>query len=209
MRSKKILGEDYVNLKNKKVIIIGAGGTGNFVAQLLSKYPIEITIYDGDFVEESNLERQIIFNKKDIGKSKSKVLGEKLEINFLEEFVDEKNILKIINEKSDLVIDCTDNIISRNLFNIKFKKKQNWIHTAVIKNIGQVLFVKKEGPFIDKLINGKKDFECIGVGVMNSAVATIGAITSSVAIDFLAKNKIEKKLIRINLDNYEILKLKI
>jgi len=214
LRSKKLLGNDYDNFKNKRIAIIGAGGTGNFITQLISKYPLkEIIIFDGDKIEKSNLERQVIFSKEDIGKNKAKILAKKLDslnnIKYEETFIDNKNIKELIKEEFDLIIDCTDNISTRNLLNKNCKIRQNWIHTAVIKNIGQVFFVKKEGPFIEKLIKNKKELKCVDEGVLNSAVAIIGAIAVSMIVDFFTKERIEEKMVRINLNTFEILKIKI
>lgn len=199
--------ESFNNLKNKTIAVIGAGGTGNFVCQLLSKYPLKVTVFDGDFIEESNLERQVLFLETDVGKSKALVLGHFLAIDFVHDYICKENISELF--KFDLVIDATDNMETRMLLNENLKGKVNWIHTAVVKNHGQLFFVKKEGPYIDKLVSNKKDLKCAEVGVRNSAVATIGAFAVNLAIDYLAKNKIEEKLIRIDLDSYEILKLKL
>ena len=83
-----------------------------FVAQLLSKYPIDLVVMDGDFVEESNLERQVLFDYSDVGKLKVNVAKAKLGVEVIPEFLDENNI-----PEADLLIDCTDNFETRKIIN--------------------------------------------------------------------------------------------
>ena len=72
-------------LKQRKLLIIGAGGIGSYLASFLERISEErqalydITIYDDDKVEEKNLSYQN-FNVEDIGKSKVRVLGNKIGI---------------------------------------------------------------------------------------------------------------------------------
>ena len=72
-------------LKQRKLLIIGAGGIGSYLASFLERISQErqalydITIYDDDKVEEKNLSYQN-FNVEDIGKSKVRVLGNKIGI---------------------------------------------------------------------------------------------------------------------------------
>jgi adenylyltransferase/sulfurtransferase len=69
----KEIGKKKLKLLNKmKIFVIGAGGLGNPLLQYLSRFNLkQITIIDYDIVEKSNLERQILFNKKDINKAKA------------------------------------------------------------------------------------------------------------------------------------------
>lgn len=60
------------NLKNTTVIIIGCGGIGNFLSYSLATFtPEKMLLIDGDKIENSNLNRQLLFTTKDIGYSKA------------------------------------------------------------------------------------------------------------------------------------------
>src|SRR5574337_2128534 len=66
-------------LKQAKVLVIGAGGLGCPVLEYLAAAGVgHIGIMDDDKVDESNLQRQILYSTEDIGKYKAKVAKEKL-----------------------------------------------------------------------------------------------------------------------------------
>ncbi len=61
--------------------IVGAGGIGNFMSYALAMHPVKgLYITDFDIVEESNLNRQILFTQKDVGKRKASLLSERLSL---------------------------------------------------------------------------------------------------------------------------------
>src|ERR1700712_554948 len=71
--------EGQEKLKAAKVLVIGAGGLGCPVLQYLTAAGVgTIGILDFDVVDESNLQRQVLFNTDDIGKSKAETAGKKL-----------------------------------------------------------------------------------------------------------------------------------
>ena len=120
-------------ISSSKVFIVGAGGLGCPVADLLCRAGVgEIGIIDFDRVSLSNLNRQTLFNTSDVNKFKVEVLKKKLKkinpeikINIFKKKIDKKNIDNLIL-KYQIVIDATDNFETKFLLNekcIKFKKK--------------------------------------------------------------------------------------
>jgi molybdopterin/thiamine biosynthesis adenylyltransferase/rhodanese-related sulfurtransferase len=107
-----------------KVLVIGAGGLGCPVLQYLAGAGVgTIAIADSDRVALSNLQRQVLFDVDDIGKSKADSAVTHLRkrnpgISFIAipERVTNTNALRLL-EKFDLVVDCTDNFVSRYLIN--------------------------------------------------------------------------------------------
>lgn len=66
-------------LKKAKILILGCGGIGSHVAWNMAALGIgHIYLVDGDCVEESNLNRQLLYDMDDIGKAKALTLGQKL-----------------------------------------------------------------------------------------------------------------------------------
>src|SRR3989338_6907801 len=70
-------------LQNKKVAIVGVGALGTMAAELLTRAGVgSLILIDRDMVEESNLQRQTLFDEKDIGKNKATAAEKRIkEIN--------------------------------------------------------------------------------------------------------------------------------
>ena len=109
---------------NAKVLCIGAGGLGSPTIMYLAAAGVgEIGIVDFDRVDVSNLQRQIIHTQSDLGKSKAQSAKEKvialnpaIKVNLHEVRLDVSNALEILNGY-DLIIDGTDNFVTRYLIN--------------------------------------------------------------------------------------------
>lgn len=67
-----LIGEENLKkIKNTNILLIGIGGVGGFTLEALVRSGFQnITIIDGDTIDESNLNRQIITNNKNIGNLK-------------------------------------------------------------------------------------------------------------------------------------------
>ena len=104
------------NWKNSKVAIIGLGGQGAIIAQLLSAIGIcQITVVDGDKVELSNLTRQFVYKEKDIGANKVDVMGRELHTqnsntNYrgIKKYITRLSEMRNVFQGQDLVILCAD-----------------------------------------------------------------------------------------------------
>ncbi|HRG59484.1 MAG TPA: HesA/MoeB/ThiF family protein [Bacteroidia bacterium] len=111
-------------LTNASVLVIGAGGLGCPAILYLAAAGIgKIGIVDGDLIHISNLNRQIIYQENDIGKSKSLVATQHVKqkyqdisVEAFDTFLNNKNALTII-EKYDVVLDCCDNFSTRYMIN--------------------------------------------------------------------------------------------
>jgi molybdopterin/thiamine biosynthesis adenylyltransferase len=111
-------------LKHAKVIVIGAGGLGCPVLQYLTVAGVgKISIVEFDMVDESNLQRQVLYGSSDVGKLKSIIAKNRLEhLNSLGEFgvinlrLDSSNALNLLKDY-DVVVDATDNLETRYLIN--------------------------------------------------------------------------------------------
>lgn len=107
-----------------KVLIIGAGGLGCPVLQYLAAAGVgTIGVADSDLVELSNLQRQVLYDVDDIGKLKAECAISHLrkrnpgiQFSAIPERVTPTNALSIM-EKYDVVLDCTDNFVSRYIIN--------------------------------------------------------------------------------------------
>lgn len=142
-------------LKRAKVLVVGAGGLGCAVLQYLTAAGIgKIGIAEFDNVDESNLQRQVLYGSDDLSKLKSIIAKNRLEI--LNSFVEidihnlqikASNALKIM-ERYDIIIDATDNFEARYVISdscVKLKKPM--IHGSIYKYEGTVsVFNYRGGP---------------------------------------------------------------
>ena len=121
---KEIGYEGQLILKNSSVLCIGAGGLGSSVLIYLAATGIgKIGIVDNDYVEKSNLQRQIIHETNTIGdlkidsaQERIKKFNPNLELLTFAERINPHNALEII-QKFDIVCDCSDNFGTRYLIN--------------------------------------------------------------------------------------------
>ncbi len=111
-------------LKSSRVLIVGAGGLGSPVTLYLAAAGVgNIGIIDFDNVDISNLQRQILYNDNDVGKSKTEVakkriekLNSQTEIISYNERLSKLNALEIL-KNYDIVVDAADNFQTRYLVN--------------------------------------------------------------------------------------------
>lgn len=116
--------EGQKRLKNGRVLVVGAGGLGCPLLLYLAAAGVgHIGIVDADRVDDSNLQRQVLYTTHDVGKYKAEAAKERLlalnpyiEIEVFTEYFNSENALKIL-ENYDVVADGTDNFPTRYLVN--------------------------------------------------------------------------------------------
>ncbi|MBO4694657.1 MAG: ThiF family adenylyltransferase [Clostridia bacterium] len=132
-----------MSLKDKTVLVVGCGGLGGYVIQQLGRMNLgTLIILDGDVFEKSNLNRQLLCTKSNLGISKAQVYADFLNditdakvISYFEK-LDEHNA-NLIN-KADVVIDCVDSVKTRLFLADECKKRKKiLIHAGVDGECGQ------------------------------------------------------------------------
>ncbi len=147
--------ESQLKLLKSKVLVIGSGALGSTAIMYLAAAGIgTLGIVDGDTVDLSNLQRQIIHHTNDIGKLKTASAAEKIKsinpevnIEIYNSFVNESNLDEMV-DGYDFVIDCTDNFEAKFLINdVCVKHQKPFCHGAVIRFTGQIMtYVPGQGP---------------------------------------------------------------
>lgn len=147
--------EGQKRLKNAQVLIIGAGGLGSPALQYLAAAGVgTLGIVDFDYVDESNLQRQVVHGHHDVGKAKTASAAETVHaINPYTTVIqhrvrlDPDNVLDIF-AGYDVIVDGTDNFATRYLVNdaaVLLGKPYVW--GSIFRFEGQVsVFWDKAGP---------------------------------------------------------------
>ena len=132
-RTVELIGrEKFDILSNATVAVIGLGGVGGFVAEELARCGTgNLILADGDIIEESNLNRQIIATKSNIGKNKAEEFKKRIEnisnakISIIPEFITKENLSSHLSGKIDFIADCIDNVENK-VDLIKYAKDNNY-----------------------------------------------------------------------------------
>lgn len=201
-------------IQKATISVIGMGALGTVTAELLTRAGIGmLKLFDRDKIELNNLQRQFLYEEKDIGKLKAttatkqlkKINSEAKIISYVENITPE-NISLI---ESDLILECTDNIETKFLINRYCSKKNlNWISASAIEDTGVVI------PFInsDKCLEcifepTKKLKTCKQIGVLNTTTTITSSIQVAETIKAITNQTTKNNLIRINTTNNTLEKI--
>lgn len=211
-------------LQQAAVLVIGAGGLGCPVLQYLTASGVgTIGLVDNDVVALSNISRQVLYSKADIGKPKVQVAIAKLQAmnsktKFIahEEFLSQKNALNIISGYG-LVIDCTDNFETRYLINDAcVLLSKTFIHGAVYRFTGQTAVMNHgqenemrtatyrclfpEPPAAGAVGN------CETAGVLGTLTGVIGTMQATLAVKVICGtgSDVAGKLFLFNANSFEM-----
>ncbi len=199
-------------LKSAKVLVLGMGGLGCPLSIYLASLGIgTIGIVDNDKVELSNLNRQIIYNKKDIGKykvdvakNKIKLINKDIIIKSHKIRVSKTNIEKLI-KNFDIVCDGTDNFKTRLLVNDHALKQKKILISAAVSGFDGHIFkfnFKKKTPcyrcFLPEI--PEQNNNCDSEGVIPTVTGIMGTLQANEVVNSVLnfKSNMEKKMIVFN-----------
>ncbi len=189
-----------LRLKNSTIAIIGMGGLGTVIAPILVRAGVGVVhLFDFDTIDDSNLQRQLLYTKPDIGQSKALIAkavlmthNELVEIHAHPIRLDDDNILSSLGGLGlDLWIDCSDNFAIRHLLNqTSIELNTPLLSLSAIGEVGQVcLFEPSQTGCYACLFGNQSSTQasCADLGVLASTVAVISAMGADVALKFLGK----------------------
>lgn len=186
-------------LWNSKVLIIGVGGLGCAVAQYLACSGIgKLTLVDDDKVDKTNLQRQVLHTENNVGLNKCDSAKQSLQQLNSEITIDTHTIrltgevlLQTIQEH-DVVVDCSDNLTTRNELNLLcFKTKTPLVSGAAIRMEGQVatFTMDKDQPCYQCISSmfGEQELTCSESGILSPVVGVIGSLQATETIKLLVQ----------------------
>ena len=193
--------EAQSHLLNSKVLVVGAGGLGIPVLQYLAAAGVgKLGIADGDVIEISNLQRQVLYNETEIGKNKARTAGEKIaklnsaiKLEVYDYFIDQASVFNII-EGYDVVVDCTDHFSIRYLLNdVCYLQKKPLVFASIYQFEAQLsVFHYGENPYnlrdvFSEIPNEKAVPNCNEAGVIGSHVGITGSLQANEVIKIITK----------------------
>ncbi len=186
-------------LLNSRVLLVGLGGLGCAAGQYLAATGIgSMTLVDADIVELSNLQRQVLHTDVDVGTAKVlsaqaslQQLNPDLQITALAQRLGGQEASELI-PKHDIVLDCSDNLETRNLLNHTcYQHGVPLVSGAAIRMEGQVCsFIPQQQkcPCYQCISQffGEQNLSCVESGIMSPVVGIIGNMQALEAIKILA-----------------------
>ncbi|AOY78227.1 HesA/MoeB/ThiF family protein [Clostridium formicaceticum] len=161
---KTLSEEENQQLRNHKVCVIGCGGLGGYIIEMLGRLGIGyITAVDGDVFDASNLNRQILSNEATLGKSKAEtakarmaLVNSDVYVNAIVGKLNKENAEEIL-QGHDIIIDALDNIETRFILQETAEKFNiPLVHGAIAGWYGQVTTILPGDRTLD-VIYAKKD----------------------------------------------------
>lgn len=189
-----IEGQERIAASN--VLIVGAGGLGSPVITYLAAAGVgHIGVVDGDIVELSNLQRQVVFSTSDLGRKKAVAAGERIkEINpdvrveVYDEFLSLENAGDLIGQY-DFVCEGSDNYATKLLVNDTCVKKGKPFTIGSLSRFEGQVMTHTDGSACWRCLYGaapeQDENEPVDLGVLGSVPGIIGAVEATEAIKFI------------------------
>ena len=191
--------EGQERLSQSRALVIGAGGLGSAALMYLASAGVgHLSVADGDCVDLTNLQRQVIHREDTVGLNKAvsavnqlRALNSTISINAIQERL-AGELLENVVRSADVVLDCSDNFMTRHSINracVVYSKPL--VSGAAIRFDGQITSFdlrRADSPCYHCLFPEQADAEeerCAVMGVFAPLVGIIGAMQAAEAIRLL------------------------
>lgn len=185
-------------LKSASALVLGAGGLGCASTQYLAAAGIgALTLIDDDKVEVSNLQRQVLHNDNTVGmlkvesaKQALQTINPNVSVSTIAARLDDNTLHDLI-AKHDIVLDCSDNVETRNQLNrLCHQLKTPLVSGAAIRMEGQISVYTYQAnePCYQCLsaLFGQQALTCVEAGIMSPVVGIVGAVQAMETIKVIA-----------------------
>lgn len=187
-------------LLNSHVLLVGCGALGASHAEMLARAGVGfLRIVDRDFVEFTNLQRQTLFSEQDAQARLPKAIAAQKRVRKINSEIEVEPIVADVNYSNiesfikdcDLVLDGTDNFITRYLVNEAcVKHNKTWIYGAAVSSYGTTMtIIPHETPCLrcifEEMPSAGSAPTCDTAGVIMPIIATISAVQVTEALKIL------------------------
>jgi molybdopterin-synthase adenylyltransferase len=193
--------EGQQRLLASSAVVVGCGAIGAAASALLARAGVgRVRIVDRDFVEPSNLQRQLLFDEADArdalpkavaAERKLRALNSTVSIEGLVADLDSRNIADLLGG-FDLIVDGTDNFETRFLVNdFAVQSAKPWIYAAAVASYGLTMTIRPGmTPCLACLLESEAGLglqdTCDTVGVLGSIVNLIASLEVAEALKLLS-----------------------
>lgn len=188
-------------LRKKRVLIVGCGGLGGHIMDMLARIGVgNLRVVDGDVFEPSNLNRQLLSEVPLLGVNKAKAAADhiarinpEVTVEAVEEFLTEANVSDLIAD-CDVVLDALDNIPSRKLL-ASFCESANipYIYGAIQGWIAQAAISLPGDHLIETLY--PEEIEIRDKSVLSFTPAFCASMQASLCVKLLVGRPVEAGMI--------------
>ena len=200
MRFAGIGAEGQARIRASKVLLCGCGALGTVLADTLVRAGVGfLRIVDRDFVDLSNLQRQVLFDERDVedhfpkaiaAVNKLARINSQVQLEPVVADIDNRNVMDLA-KGVDLILDGTDNFEIRFLINdVALETGIPWIYAGCVGSHGQTMAIfPNQSPCLRCLIETPPDAgaaeTCDTAGVISPAIHLITALQATAALKIL------------------------
>ena len=193
--------EGQARLGRSRVVVVGCGALGSVLAETMARAGVGVLrVVDRDFVEESNLQRQSLFDEQDVARGLPKAAAAEAHLRAINSDVDVRGIVTDLEADNveallagaDLVLDGTDNFETRFLLNDAcVRAGVPWVYGACVGSYGLALLVRpKISPCLRCLLEERpapgSGPTCDTAGVIAPIVHVVAGIQAGEGLKVLA-----------------------
>src|SRR5436309_5088804 len=196
------MGEDgQRRLLQARVTLCGCGALGTVLANALVRAGVgHLRLVDRDFIETSNLQRQVLFDEHDVAENLPKAeaaarklaaINSSVHVDPVVTDIDRTNILELVHD-ADLILDGTDNFEIRYLINdAAVKLNKPWVYGGCIGSHGQTMTILPgETPCLRCVFEAApapgEAGTCETAGVLGPVVNIIASLQATEALKILS-----------------------
>src|SRR5438105_8600655 len=209
--------EGQQQLRQSRAVVVGCGATGSVIASLLARAGVgTLRIVDRDYVEASNLQRQMLFDEQDAAESVPKAIAAARKLaGFNSDVRVESEIADLTPATAerllsgfDLIMDGTDNFETRYLINdFAVQSGIPWIYTAAVGSYGVTLNVIPGRTSCLTCVFPEAPrgilATCDTPGIVHSAASAIASIAATEAIKILVGATDALRMTLLSLDVWQ------
>jgi adenylyltransferase/sulfurtransferase len=144
--------EGQARIRAAHVVVVGCGALGSSLAEMMARAGVAgLTLVDRDYVEESNLQRQSLFDERDAARGMPKAVAAEAKLRAINSEVAVRGIVADLSTENadellagaDIVLDGTDNFEARFLVNdVCVRDGTPWVYGACVGAYGLALLVR-------------------------------------------------------------------